>query len=191
MGTMARYSLTTSFPAISITAFVRGRFFEGGDKKGVFEHPCGFHVAVSVSGCVVTLRYERHGEKVSSSFTTETMAMNLGGRRRFFVCPRCGRWYTMLFLSCGGAACRQCLHLKYPSSRQRAYGRAILKKKTMLHKLGVDSWLYSWEIERPKWMHQDTFERKRQAIEAVEHEAGGEWMAQASAFLLRHCKTEH
>jgi len=186
MGTMARYSLITSCHSINIGSLVHGNCFSEGNRRGFFEHPSGFSVGIAIHGDTVALKYMSAGSLISEKIMTETTATNFNGRRRWFLCPRCCRRFAVLFLSRYGVRCRKCLHLVYPSSRERAFGRAQLKKERLLRKIGADSAANAWQVTRPKWMHHNTFERKKRELETVELEAGGAWMAQASSFLRRH-----
>lgn len=87
---------------------------------------------------------------------------HMGGARSWFLCPQpgCGRRVAVLYER-EGFACRQCLDLAYPSQRESAAGRALLKAERVRQRLGWEPWECSATGRRPKGMHERTFCRLR------------------------------
>ena len=82
----------------------------------------------------------------------EWTACHYGGRRPWFLCPRCGRRVAVLY---GGRiyACRHCHNLAYESQRETKYGRLLNRSHKLRARLGGDRWYL-----KPKGMHQKTFD---------------------------------
>ncbi len=86
-----------------------------------------------------------------------------GGRRPYFLCPGrgCGRRVTKLH---GGGTyflCRHCYRLAYASHREDHYDRALRRANNIRMRLGGEPGTASLFPERPKGMHQRTYERLR------------------------------
>lgn len=94
----------------------------------------------------------------------DTTPCHMGGERHWFLCPArgCGRRVAVLY---GGAifACRHCYRLAYPSQRENPGDRAARKAGRIRDKLGWEAGILNgaehWN--RPKGMHQATFDRLR------------------------------
>lgn len=112
----------------------------------------------------VTLNYRvREGgdwEPMQYSVPLVTSACNLGGTRRWFLCPArgCGRRVAILY---GGRvfACRHCHNLAYPSQREDASDRAARRADRIRSKLGWEPGILNGRGAKPKGMHRRTFER--------------------------------
>lgn len=83
-----------------------------------------------------------------------------GGRRPWWLCPICRRRCAILYSRVDDFVCRACTDLPYTSQCEDAYSRAIRRahrKWSRLDRFG----------DRPKGMHQTTYERLlRDALEA-------------------------
>lgn len=104
-------------------------------------------------------------------------ACALGGRRPWFLCPRCGRRCAVLYLPAGSIECRVCGELRYQSQREARYWRRLRRATTLRARLGVDDWLSSTsaartEPRRPRGMWRRTFHRLRAKAVALEVGAG-------------------
>ncbi len=77
-----------------------------------------------------------------------------GGRRIWFLCPRCGRRRGVLYMG-WGVACRECLDLAYPCEQSR------FDKGWALHQ----RWLSRIKDGKPKRMRWRTYGRLRAKIE--------------------------
>jgi hypothetical protein len=84
---------------------------------------------------------------------------NYGGHRHWFLCPMpsCMRRSKKLYLSSGGHfLCRKCLNLAYITQSRSEADRIIDKKWHLIEKYGGER---VWSMQKPKGMHQKTFDR--------------------------------
>ena len=88
----------------------------------------------------------------------EYTTCNYGGRRPWFLCPRCGRRVAILY---GGAvyACRKCHQLAYKSQRETPGERAINRANKIRERLKWTPGIVNGREWKPKWMHWSTFDR--------------------------------
>lgn len=96
---------------------------------------------------------------------------NYGGSRHWFLCPlpKCQRRCKKLYLCREGVfVCRKCLNLAYTTQNRCRLDRIIDKKWKLIRQLGADSDIF---IQKPKHMHQKTFERLQQQISSLDHQA--------------------
>ena len=111
-------------------------------------------------------RRDRGGEWQDESYPVhlDTTPCHMGGERHWFLCPArgCGRRVAVLY---GGAifACRHCHRLVYPSQREKPGDRAARKADRVRDRLGWEAGILngSEPWNRPKGMHQVTFDRLR------------------------------
>lgn len=89
-----------------------------------------------------------------------TTQQRLGGERRWFECPSCGRRCAKLYLQ-SAIACRTCCHLTYECQRENPFHRAISQAQKARMRLGGSADLTAQFPTRPKGMHFDTWERRR------------------------------
>ena len=100
-------------------------------------------------------------------------ACHLGGVRPWFVCSvysdgrYCGRRAAILYCAGELFACRQCYGLSYASQQQTAVRRGLDKGRKIRMRLGGDADLLAAFPQRPKGMHQRTFQRLRARAEAA------------------------
>ena len=88
-------------------------------------------------------------------------ACKLGGFRPWFVCPRevCRRRVSVLHWIGRELACRRCLKLPYPSTRESDSERKLKRLEAIRERLG---WRPGWlngRGSKPKWMRWQTFEQ--------------------------------
>ncbi|MGB5011765.1 MAG: hypothetical protein WBO88_16060 [Candidatus Dechloromonas phosphoritropha] len=85
-------------------------------------------------------------------------ACNLGGKRAWFLCPKCGKRVAILF---GGAvfACRHCHKLNYQCQREASHDRASRRADRIRERLGWEPGILNGNGSKPKGMHWRTFER--------------------------------
>jgi len=168
MGSSARFNLVSSCNALQIAHFIRRGCFPDRHIGGELRWTDGNSVGFEVNGDFLVFRYSSGGESVLSQVRTETTPTNFNGRRRWFTCPNCGRRRAVLYVSRSGVLCRACLRLVYPSTRERAFGRAVDKRDRLYRRLGVRVRDGIERIEKPKGMHWKTFQRKLEEIEDAE-----------------------
>ena len=106
-------------------------------------------------------------EEIRDTFYFDTVPNNYGGQRYYFSCPSCGRRCRLLYHHRVRFKCRQCARLNY-SSQQVTKGpdeAAHRLNQFLRNKFGQDKRLSPMELtyllppDRPKGMHQKTYER--------------------------------
>ena len=102
---------------------------------------------------------------------------NYGNSRYWLICPimSCSKRVRKLYLTKDQDnmplyICRHCLKLVYRSQNRIELDRIIDRKWALVHELGSNSDLIS-DREKPKWMHWKIFNRIREEIEYLDHEA--------------------
>lgn len=85
----------------------------------------------------------------------------LGGRRRWFLCPSCGKRCSKLFEQNTWFACRRCLGLAYQSQREQPQWRPLLRVQKICMRLGGTANLTQPFPPKPKGMHVSTYDRLR------------------------------
>lgn len=88
-----------------------------------------------------------------------------GGKRPFFLCPRCSRRCLTIYLY-GYPACRCCSCLAYPSQLEDALDRAWRRVRTLQDRLG---WQDGKIGPKPKGMRTRTFGSLADAIFRERH----------------------
>ena len=103
---------------------------------------------------------------------------HLGGRRRWFVCPDCGRRCLLLYQRVERLACRACHDLAYASECESREDRLRRRARTIRRRLGGSANLLDPFPDKPKGMHRSTYARwcrkgldAEHAILAAMHEA--------------------
>ena len=98
-------------------------------------------------------------------------ACQLGGSRPWLVCPDCGRRCGVLYyidLMRGTLACRQCLRLVYPSTRETRLDRLVRRAQVLRHRLGGSTNLFNPPPGKPPRMHWRRFSRESRKLAEVE-----------------------
>jgi hypothetical protein len=111
-----------------------------------------------------------------------TTNCHYGGHRHWFLCPLCNRRSKKLYLTYGSRfACRKCLKLAYLTQNRTDIDRITDKKWNLIRKYGGDS---EWTIQKPKGMHQKTFDRIRDEIWRLDDLAEQKLMQMLGKFPL-------
>lgn len=116
---------------------------------------------------------------------------NFGGRRPWWRCPRCRDRVGKLYLPPAEPRfkCRECYDLGYRSSREsgRPLQQAIRRYQRIQKKLGATpthpNSMEGWRPDRPKGMHQDTYEELLDELRRAGDEYHDVWMAQLRAYV--------
>ena len=121
-------------------------------------------------------------ERVSLTWTHP----NYGGRRAWFLCPRCNRRVAVLY---GGRyfRCRHCHDLAYQSQNESDADRFYRKAMKYRRLIGVSNDMPI--LFKPKGMHQKTFDRIRMKAEHFSiraDEAMLSWMAKIMKMGTKH-----
>lgn len=127
------------------------------------------------------IRYVSYGDSVSLIYKTRNCSdeewtdrshdvsltwthPHIGGRRPWWLCPYCYRRAAILYSLTGEFACRQCMRLPYASQGESDYDRANRKARKKWDRLDEDG-------ERPKGMHQTTYDRLLREADNAEYQA--------------------
>lgn len=139
------------------------------------EHTGSIGFRVNATGLELT--YSLNDERKAQHVPLLRTPCNYGGHRPWFACPACARRVGVLFLRRGGFYCRQCARVGYYSQSEDATGRAWRKQGKAEARLGENG-------ERPKGMHQATYERLRAVMWQCEEARDIE----LAAFMVRFGK---
>jgi hypothetical protein len=106
-------------------------------------------------------------QEVEQHVALTSTPCHYGGRRVWFLCPRCGRRCAVLH---GGARfyCRRCWGLAYRSQREDAADRARRRARTIRYRLGGGGNLLEPFPAKPKGMWWRTYARLRAEAERNE-----------------------
>jgi hypothetical protein len=104
-----------------------------------------------------------------------------GGQRPWFLCPvtSCRRRCAKIYLAEDFFACRRCLGLAYASQQEPVRQRGLMKAQNIRMRLGGSPSMIEKFPDRPKGMHEKTF----QGLRAAHDRAADRCMAGLSRFL--------
>ena len=122
------------------------------------------NINFTVDGQVMILsyRYRQGGEdwqSVEERVVIDRTPCNFGGERQWFRCPHCDRRVAVLYGADVRFLCRHCYGLPYGSQQETYLDRMMRKARKIRGRLGADSDLDMPIWEKPKGMHQKTFDR--------------------------------
>jgi hypothetical protein len=127
---------------------------------------------VAGDGCI-TLKYRvrAHGgdwESVEQRVPLDYTSPPYGGRRPWFLCPRCWRRCAKLY---GGARfyCRKCWGLTYQSQREDRSDRLMRRARAIRMRLGGSADMTEFFPPKPKRMHWRTYSRLYQEAKTLEN----------------------
>lgn len=92
----------------------------------------------------------------SYKFMIDWMACNLGGKRAFFLCPRCRRRVCLIYFV-NQWGCRHCHNLTYACQGENAQDRYARQADKIRVKLGWKKGILNPVGGIPKGMHAETF----------------------------------
>ncbi len=113
---------------------------------------------------VLKYRAGRVGEElrdIEEAVWLDTKPCGFKGRRLQFICPGCGRRVAELYPDGVHFRCRKCCGLGYRSQRKGREARGLEKAVRIKRQLGGSGDYADPVPERPKGMHQRTYERLR------------------------------
>ena len=151
------------------------------DRTGTITWSCRGDVTGTISvhgngGDSVILNYGIDGQKIEEWVSLSKTKMNFGGERSWFLCPGCNRRIAVLY---GGKLfrCRHCLGLRYVSQRETPRFRSISRIQRVRKKMGGSGDLTQPRPQRPKYMHQRTYERLvKEENDACKAYVGNGWL---------------
>jgi len=96
---------------------------------------------------------------------------NYGGERLWLLCSACSRRSAVLYGHGPRFLCRHCCGLPYGSQQEGYMDRMQRKARKVRKRLDADENLLESVWQKPKGMHQKTFDRLRQQEKAANHAA--------------------
>lgn len=136
-----------------------------------------------------TVREDDVERELVAKVLVERTACRFGGSRPWLVCESCGRRRLVLYLRHGyrlAVACRECLGLVYPSTREVKGYRLLRKLRRIMDRLGAESWDEDPRfLRKPKWMRWPTFERLVVEALATEEARAMAWITSFEPWLSR------
>lgn len=130
--------------------------------------------------------YNSEPRTVECSLWIMRTLCNYGGTRPWFRCPSCERRCAVVYYGAPGGrfACRHCVRVSYFSQCEDEMGRLWRRQRKVERTLtgGAGDW-NGWQ--RPKGMHQRTFDRLRNQIWELEIRRDEVFEMQATSLLGR------
>ena len=84
---------------------------------------------------------------------------HFGGSRTWWLCPRCGNRFAVLWGNSAGFACRHCQRLNYASTRVAASNKPFRRANKIRARLGWGGGVAHDLGDKPKGMHWRTYLR--------------------------------
>lgn len=121
-------------------------------------------IRVSGGAGSVTLSYSHSprgqpAEVVNQTVWLETTPCGLGGSRRWFICPSCGKRVAVIYGAGRLFGCRGCKRLAYTSQSEADDDRAARRADRLRKRLGWQPGILNGPGLKPKGMHQSTYIR--------------------------------
>ena len=104
------------------------------------------------------VRYQFRGKQYHYDIKLTTTTPNYGGKRYWWECPKCGRRVAVLYCA-GYYVCRHCLGAKYQTQHLQPIDRQFKRIAVLRERLGWYGGLAHGIGEKPKGMHQETFNK--------------------------------
>ena len=145
--------------------WTRWGVFRSGIQYTVLDAGRGIQVEVEISRNHVELSWGRSSSQV---IELERTPCNFGGRRVWFLCPRCGRRMQVLYLKLGYWMCWRCTRLIYGSQAESQLYRMMRRAQKLRRKLGGPTSLLYPFPQRPGRMRWTTYVRLRREGEELE-----------------------
>ena len=122
----------------------------------------------------IVLNYRRrpHGgewEDVEEVVRFDRTACNYGGYRTWFLCPNCWKRVALLYGAGKYFLCRHCYDLAYSSQQEQKIDRLMRRCRKIRDQLGASGNLTVPIWQKPKGMHQRTFDRLRMKADEANH----------------------
>lgn len=163
----ARSRLEEDVAALDIVRFARAGLLLTGDRTRAWDDEGGDRpLRVIPLGDVVEIRVSgRTLGEVALSWSD----CNYGGRRPWWVCPRCESRRRKLYLLGGALRCRVCADIRYGSKLERKVARGLRRAREIRRRLGGRPGLVEPFPQRPSRMRWSTYAALR--AEATDAEA--------------------
>ena len=158
-GRPASHSKTDRYLALDVRALQRKGFLAAGStftstwsRRGKQIGSVGGRVP---DGYAVHLDFQRDGNPEHVELSLRKSVCHYGGRRPWFICPRCQRRAAIIYLA-KAPGCRECLGLRYQSQSEDLIDRSWRRTGRIMERLGRE---ISEGPRRPKWMRHATHKR--------------------------------
>ena len=99
----------------------------------------------------IELSYIYNGENINCKIPIEVGNPNYGGKRYWFVCPRCGRKVAFLYLR-KKFLCRHCHNLSYKTQQLGFSDRMLAMSRKYRNKVITNE-------SKKRWLHWTTFDK--------------------------------
>ena len=161
----ARMRLEEDVPALDVVLFARAGLLLPGDRTWKWEGTGGgVQLRVIALGDVVEIRA---GWGTLGELTLGWSECNYGGRRPWWLCPRCESRRRKLYLLRGALRCRLCADVGYGCKLEREPVRGLRRARKAREKLGGRPALVDPFPRRPARMRWSTYAALReQALSA-------------------------
>jgi hypothetical protein len=106
----------------------------------------------------IYLPFKRSGELFNQSIQISKTPCNYGGYRYWFICLKCGKRVGVLYRH-GVFVCRHCIGVNYQTQLQQPQDRLFKRLNALRERLGWYGGIVHGHGEKPKGMHQKTYNR--------------------------------
>lgn len=159
---------TESQHRIDVRLLRKWGYLNGSMFVGTWSWSCGGNPTGSINyrvdseRMVLSYRHRaRRGEweSVEQTIHFDLTPCNYGGRRYWFLCPRCYRRVAVLYGAGKYFYCRHCYGLTYASQQERLGDRMMRKARNIRKRLDSNNTVFDLFPLKPKGMHWKTYER--------------------------------
>ena len=135
-------------------------------------------IGFKVTDSNMTLFFSRRAdgedwEDVEQEIHLDQTPCNYGGFQKWFLCPGCGKRVAILYGPGKYFLCRHCYNLVYASQLENRIDRMFRKARKIRKRLGASDNPSEPILEKPKHMHQKTFDRLVREAEEADEQAWG------------------
>lgn len=107
----------------------------------------------------ITVKNENAVQTYEQKISIRPTKPKFGGFRFWLGCPCCGKNRNALYFMGGSLACRKCHGLAYKSQNAIMPVRMLYKAQAIHQHLGGSGYVFDDVPEKPKGMHQRTYDR--------------------------------
>lgn len=174
-GHSRRHNSTSGYLRLDVNKLHRGGWLEPGRACswqwtwGYYEDKSTISILALAASLRLTFRVKSSGEdwqSVAQDVKIDRTPCNYGGKRPWFLCPRCGRRVSVLY---GRKAfyCRTCHCLAYQSQSEGYEDRCFRRANKLRQRMGGEPGCEAY-IPKPKWTRWATHERVVREIKELE-----------------------
>lgn len=115
----------------------------------------------------IEVSYSYRSKPYQYSIQLTKTACNYGHYRYWWLCPKCSKRVSVLYCA-GSYVCRHCIGANYHSQLQQPVDRIYSKLNALRERLGWQVGIIHGIGERPKRMHDSTYEQLINEYEQLE-----------------------